>query len=67
MRGKRNVSGFYVLQRLTDGTDMFLVGTTTASSDIQQPVLRHLTQMTGRIARQFIVFTHFVGQSGIGI
>ena len=47
--------------------DVFLGSTATAAGYIQQTVLRHLTQVTGREGGQLVVFTHFVGQSGIGV
>ena len=46
---------------------MCFVGTAAAACDIEESGLRHLTQMTGRIAGQLVVLTHLVGQSGVGI
>ena len=63
----RQLSGRKVLQSLADGTDMFLIGTATASGDIEQSGLCHQAQMTGSIVWQFVVLAHFIGQSGIRI
>ena len=46
---------------------MTFIGTTAATSEVEQSGLRHMLQVTGRKLRQFVVFAHFVGQSGIGI
>ena len=58
---------FHAPHRLRYRPDVSVIRSAASSCDIQETRLRHLPQMRSGEIGQFLIFTHLVGQTGVGM
>ena len=65
--GGRHRARSQTLHSLCDGANMALIGAAATTDNVQQAVGSHLPEVACSVCREFVIFAHLVGQSGIGV